>query len=141
MNIFHWILVQWTSKLCPFHISKVFLGVQVHFKEKKKLVKKHILVKSTYLCLIFQCEWHHKVKVWWEDGHARVAIQREFMTYEFLIIALDVPTIRAVRGHAAQELIVIGKGKGDLGSQVMLSSVHLKSLDLLQGGKEENHFF
>ena len=24
MNIFHWMLVQWTSKQCPFHMSKIF---------------------------------------------------------------------------------------------------------------------
>ena len=25
MNIFNWMLVQWTSKLCPFYISKKYL--------------------------------------------------------------------------------------------------------------------
>ena len=31
MNIFIWMLVQWTSKLCPFHISNISLQVQVYF--------------------------------------------------------------------------------------------------------------
>ena len=26
MYIYHWELVQWTFKLCPFHISKIFWG-------------------------------------------------------------------------------------------------------------------
>ena len=32
MNRFHWMLVQWTSKLCPFHISTNISGVQIHLK-------------------------------------------------------------------------------------------------------------
>ena len=32
MDIFHWMLVQWTSKLCPFHISKLFLGYKYTLK-------------------------------------------------------------------------------------------------------------
>ena len=31
MNLSRWMLVQWTSKLCPFHILKYF-WVQIHFK-------------------------------------------------------------------------------------------------------------
>ena len=26
MNLFLWMLVQWTSQMCPFHISKDILG-------------------------------------------------------------------------------------------------------------------
>ena len=39
MNMFNWMLVQWTSKLCPFHISKKKIGVQVHFNKKCRSVK------------------------------------------------------------------------------------------------------
>ena len=31
MNNFHWMLVQWTSKLCPFHMSKIYLGYRYIF--------------------------------------------------------------------------------------------------------------
>ena len=31
MNIFNWLLMQWTSRLCPFHISKNIYWWQVHF--------------------------------------------------------------------------------------------------------------
>ena len=31
MNLFLWMLVQWTSKMCPFHISKNIFWWQVHF--------------------------------------------------------------------------------------------------------------
>ena len=33
MNIFNWMLVQWTSKLCPFHISKNIFGDRYSLKE------------------------------------------------------------------------------------------------------------
>ena len=33
MNIFNWMWVQWTSKLCPFHISKNIFWVQVHLHQ------------------------------------------------------------------------------------------------------------
>ena len=26
MNLFLWMLVQWTFKMCPFHTSKIFFG-------------------------------------------------------------------------------------------------------------------
>ena len=32
MNLFLWMLVQWTSTMCPFHISKKYFWWQVHFK-------------------------------------------------------------------------------------------------------------
>ena len=33
MKLFLWILVQWTSKMCPFHISKIFFGDKYTLKE------------------------------------------------------------------------------------------------------------
>ena len=32
MNLFLWMLVQWTPKMCPFHISTNIFWWQVHFK-------------------------------------------------------------------------------------------------------------
>ena len=32
MNLFLWMLVQWTSKLCPCHISNNIFWVHIHFK-------------------------------------------------------------------------------------------------------------
>ena len=40
MNIFNWMLVQWTSKLCPFHISKNIFWVQVHYKSQFWLIER-----------------------------------------------------------------------------------------------------
>ena len=34
VNLFLWMLVQWTSKMCPFHISKNNFWWQIHFKEE-----------------------------------------------------------------------------------------------------------
>ena len=37
MNILNWMLVQWTSKMCPFYIAKFFFWWQLHFNLQQSL--------------------------------------------------------------------------------------------------------